>query len=121
MIYEFASVATLVALAVIVLSALSEWRRRLSGLPPGPIPLPVIGNLHQMGRNAHTILMELGKQYGDVMRISLGPETAIVVSGIDACLEGLVQKGVAFAGRPLTYTLSLTSSGGKGKPNYVCK
>lgn len=108
-------------LAVLVIAGLvmQIYRKMVQfghdGLPPGPVPLPVIGNLHQMGRDAHVILMELAKKYGDVMRISIGSETAIVVSAIEPTLEGLVTKSVDYAGRPISYTLSLTTSGGKGK------
>ena len=48
------------------------------------------------------------------MRVLIGSEVVVVVSSVDEVLEGLVTKSIDFAGRPMTYTLNLTSSGGKG-------
>lgn len=90
-----------------------HFYRNMVGLPPGPLPLPILGNLHQLGIMAHENLQQLSKKYGDVMRILVGTDVVYVVSGIDAALEGLVTKSADFSGRPLTYTLSLTT-GGKG-------
>ncbi|XP_057300618.1 steroid 17-alpha-hydroxylase/17,20 lyase-like isoform X2 [Hydractinia symbiolongicarpus] len=88
--------------------------RSLIGMPPGPFPLPIIGNLHQLGIMAHEHLRILSKKHGDVMRILIGSEVSIVVSGTKEVLEGLVTKSVDFAGRKPTYTLNLTNTGGKG-------
>lgn len=49
-------------------------------LPPGPKPLPVIGNLHQLGEKPHKSLAELSKIHGPLMSLKLGQVTAIVVS-----------------------------------------
>lgn len=83
-------------------------------LPPGPLPLPIIGNLHQLGIMAHENLRVLSKTYGDVMRVLVGDDVVYVVSGVDAAIEGLVTKSADFSGRPLTYTLNL-ATGGKGE------
>ena len=91
----------------------THFRRNNSSFPPGPIPLPIIGNLHQLGLNAHENLRVLSKRYGSVLRILIGSEVAIVVCGTKEVLEGLVTKSVEFAGRPMPFTLSLTT-GGKG-------
>ncbi|CAL4932501.1 unnamed protein product [Urochloa decumbens] len=59
-------------------------RRRCSGsrrpLPPGPRPLPIIGNaLDLRGANLHHALARLARAHGDVMRLQLGPSGAAVV------------------------------------------
>lgn len=93
---------------------LLHFYRNLAGLPPGPMPLPIIGNLHQLDMNMHETFRLLSKKYGDVMRILIGSEVTIVVCGTNETIEGLVTKGKDFAGRKPTYTISLTSSGGIG-------
>ncbi len=83
-------------------------------LPPGPLPLPIIGNLHLLGTSPHVAMKNISKKYGDIFRIYFGPQLAIVVTQIDLAVEGLIQKSVEFAGRPKTYTLDLASGNGKG-------
>lgn len=70
-----------------------------SRLPPGPFPLPLIGNLHILGGELHVILKNLAEKYGDVFRLYIGGKLVIVLSG-NAIREGLVRNPSNFAGRP---------------------
>ena len=90
------------------------YQQYCNGLPPGPIPLPIIGNLHLLGSSPHSAMKDISRKYGDIFRIYFGPQLAIVVTRIDIAIEGLIQKGVEFAGRPKTYTLDIASGNGKG-------
>ena len=80
--------------------------------PPGPIPLPVIGNLHLLGKHPHKALKELSNKYGEVFGISLGSKRVVLINTIEPAREALIQKGADFAGRPTDmYTAEIISRG----------
>ncbi|KAL7117024.1 hypothetical protein ACP275_03G045100 [Erythranthe tilingii] len=56
---------------------------RHTKLPPGPFPLPIIGNLLLLGRNPHRSLAKLSKTYGPLMYLKLGTVQTIVASSPD--------------------------------------
>jgi len=105
-------------LIAIVRTYVLHFYRNAVGLPRGPTPIPLLGNLHQLGIMAHENLRLLSKKYGNVMRVLVGEDVVYVVSGPNEIIEGLVTKSVDFAGRPMTYTLNLTT-GGKGKHSGI--
>ncbi|KAG9465639.1 hypothetical protein GDO78_017972 [Eleutherodactylus coqui] len=78
--------------------------RKRSGkynLPPGPRPLPIIGNLHILDlKKPHQTLHQLSKKYGPVYTITLGVEEAVVLCGYDAVKDALVNHADEFSGRP---------------------
>ena len=71
-----------------------------NGSIPGPFPLPIIGNLHLIGKNVHKDFVSLSKQYGEVFAIYFGSQRFVVVSGAKSIKEVLIEKGTHFAGRP---------------------
>uniref|UniRef100_A0A0D3F6M5 Cytochrome P450 n=1 Tax=Oryza barthii TaxID=65489 RepID=A0A0D3F6M5_9ORYZ len=78
------------ALSVAVLFYLSTLRRRYAGgkpLPPGPTPLPLIGNLHLAGGTFHHKLRDLARVHGPVMTLKLGLATNVVISSREAAIE----------------------------------
>ncbi|WOH02384.1 hypothetical protein DCAR_0521773 [Daucus carota subsp. sativus] len=46
-------------------------------LPPGPYPLPIIGNIHKLGKHPHKSLNTLAQVYGPIIRLKLGRVTTI--------------------------------------------
>ncbi|KAL9414588.1 hypothetical protein AB3S75_042954 [Citrus x aurantiifolia] len=62
---------------VMALSFISSGRRK--GLPPGPRPYPVIGNLLELGGKPHKSLAKLAKIHGPIMSLRLGqvPESIL--------------------------------------------
>ncbi|XP_077235604.1 geraniol 8-hydroxylase-like [Tasmannia lanceolata] len=68
-------------------------------LPPGPVPLPIVGNLFQIGDKPNESLAELAKKYGPLMTLRLGRVLTVVVSSSNMAKEVLQTHDQAFAGR----------------------
>uniref|UniRef100_A0A670IR00 Cytochrome P450 2A13-like n=1 Tax=Podarcis muralis TaxID=64176 RepID=A0A670IR00_PODMU len=78
---------------------LSAWKKR-EKLPPGPTPLPFIGNLLQVNtKDMYQSLMKIREKYGPVFTIHLGPRRVVVLCGYDAVKEALVDQAEEFGGR----------------------
>ncbi|KAI3501196.1 hypothetical protein L1887_29058 [Cichorium endivia] len=68
-------------------------------LPPGPVGLPIIGSLLDIGPKPHESLAKLSKKHGPLMTIRLGSITSVVASTPDAAREILQRNDVACSGR----------------------
>ncbi|XP_006504783.1 cytochrome P450 2W1 isoform X2 [Mus musculus] len=69
--------------------------------PPGPRPLPFLGNLHLLGvTQQDRALMELSERYGPMFTIHLGSQKTVVLSGYEVVREALVGTGHELADRP---------------------
>ncbi|XP_032747921.1 cytochrome P450 2C23 isoform X3 [Rattus rattus] len=95
---------TTLALVVSVtcLGLLSVWTKmRTRGrLPPGPTPLPIIGNLLQLNlKDIPASLSKLAKEYGPVYTLYFGTSPTVVLHGYDVVKEALLQQGDEFLGR----------------------
>ncbi|XP_075463184.1 cytochrome P450 2G1-like isoform X1 [Ascaphus truei] len=93
-----ALLAFLVSCALCLYTWNSMYRRK--NLPPGPTPLPLIGNLLQLKTGEIVKSMkELRERYGDVYTLYLGQRRAVVLCGYDVVKEALVDNGVEFGAR----------------------
>uniref|UniRef100_A0A8C6W742 unspecific monooxygenase n=1 Tax=Nannospalax galili TaxID=1026970 RepID=A0A8C6W742_NANGA len=81
---------------------LSLWRQN-SGrgkLPPGPTPLPIIGNFLQIDvKDIRQSLTNLSKVYGPVFTLYLGTQPTVVLHGYEAVKEALIDHAEEFSGR----------------------
>ncbi|CAI8585836.1 unnamed protein product [Vicia faba] len=82
--------------------------------PPGPPTLPIIGNLHMLGKLPHRALETLSKKYGPIMSLQLGQVPAIIISSSKAAELFLKTHDLVFASRPKTQGSELMSYGSKG-------
>ncbi|XP_074315139.1 cytochrome P450 CYP736A12-like [Silene latifolia] len=87
-------------LTFIILPLLYLTTRPKYKLPPGPRPLPLIGNIHLMGKLPHRSMANLAKKYGPIMTMRLGSVPGIVVSTSDAAKLFLKDHDLVFASRP---------------------
>ncbi|KAG8523602.1 Cytochrome P450 2C9, partial [Galemys pyrenaicus] len=70
------------------------------GLPPGPTPLPIIGNILQLDvKDISKSVSNLSKAYGPVFTLYLGMKPIVVLHGYEAVKEALIEMGEDFAGR----------------------
>ncbi|KAJ3601236.1 hypothetical protein NHX12_032209 [Muraenolepis orangiensis] len=81
--------------------------------PPGPRPLPLIGNLLQLDfMKPHITLWELSKKFGHVFTVYLGPKKVVVLAGYKTVKQALVNNAEEFGERELIQITK--SSGGHG-------
>ncbi|XP_058107401.1 geraniol 8-hydroxylase-like [Magnolia sinica] len=91
---------TLIVLACIHVLLLVRKRVSSKGkLPPGPFPLPIVGNLLKLSSKANESFAQLAKTYGPLMTLKLGSVTTIVVSSSIMAKEVLQKNAQSFAGR----------------------
>ncbi|XP_034004040.1 cytochrome P450 2K1-like isoform X3 [Trematomus bernacchii] len=91
----------LVVLVLVYIVSSSSFGSQDEGKgPPGPKPLPLLGNLLQLDlkRPYHTLL-ELSKKYGSVFTIYLGPKKVVVLAGYKTVKEALLNRAEEFGDR----------------------
>ncbi|EGV97337.1 Cytochrome P450 2C26 [Cricetulus griseus] len=94
-----------VLVLVFILSCLvllSLWREcsERGKLPPGPTPLPLIGNFLQIDvKDIRRSLTNFSKVYGPVFTLYLGTKPTVVLHGYEVVKEALIDHEEEFAGR----------------------
>ncbi|MCD7472198.1 hypothetical protein HAX54_013206 [Datura stramonium] len=91
-----------VALPIILIFLLPKAKKSgRNNLPPGPLGLPFIGNLHQFdGLNPHLYFWKLSKKYGKIFSLKLGSTAVVVVSSAKLAKEVLKTQDLTFCTRP---------------------
>ncbi|XP_071995769.1 cytochrome P450 2C5-like [Engystomops pustulosus] len=96
-------VTLVLSLIMCIFIALFLYGRKTNvyNLPPGPRPLPIIGNLHILDlKRPYRTLHKLSETYGPVYTIKLGEKKTVVLCGYDAVKDALVHHADEFSGRP---------------------
>ncbi|XP_042318055.1 cytochrome P450 2J2-like [Sceloporus undulatus] len=91
----------LVFFATFLLIADYMKRRHPKDFPPGPVPLPFLGNLlHLDIRKPQLSVQKLAEKYGNVFSFQLGNIPIVVVNGPQLVKEALIHQGENFLDRP---------------------
>uniref|UniRef100_A0ABM5FCC2 unspecific monooxygenase n=1 Tax=Pogona vitticeps TaxID=103695 RepID=A0ABM5FCC2_9SAUR len=90
-----------VCLSCLLLLAVVRSRTQGKGrLPPGPTPLPLVGNILQLKTSfLSKALQQLSEKYGPVFTVYFGGDPVVVLHGYDAIKEALTDRGDEFAPR----------------------
>ncbi|XP_074580575.1 cytochrome P450 84A1-like [Curcuma longa] len=101
------------ALAVLLFVAAARLRRRNKlPFPPGPPPLPVIGNMLIMDQLTHRGLAKLSERYAagvGLIHLRLGARRVFVVSTPAMARQVLQAQDAVFANRPATIAIAYLS------------
>ncbi|XP_068136117.1 cytochrome P450 2K4-like [Hyperolius riggenbachi] len=89
------------ALVILFLVKFYSNRSQQKNLPPGPRPLPLIGNLHMIdSREPHKSLLKMSKQYGSIITVHMGLQKVVFLCDYDSVKEAFVNRGDEFINRP---------------------
>ncbi|XP_004478403.1 cytochrome P450 2C9-like [Dasypus novemcinctus] len=90
-------VLCLSSLLLLSLRKMTYGKRKL---PPGPTPLPIIGNILSINiKDTRKSLRNLSETYGPVFTLYYGMKPTVVLYGYEAVKEALIDRGEEFSGR----------------------
>lgn len=90
-----------------LISTRTSKTKKNNRLPPGPSPLPIIGNLLELGNRPHHSLAQLSNKHGPIMTLKLGQVTTIVISSADMAKEVLLTHDPLLSNRTVPDALSV--------------
>ncbi|XP_054247361.1 cytochrome P450 2K4-like [Indicator indicator] len=100
---QYVGSSSLLCLAVglvVLLYFLTSLKKSVHNLPPGPRPLPLIGNLNVVDlKKPFQSLTELSKIYGNVFTVHFGPRKAVVLAGYETIKDALSNHAEEFGER----------------------
>ncbi|XP_072561262.1 cytochrome P450 2K1-like [Paramormyrops kingsleyae] len=102
--FQIPSVVTLLVSVLVLLILYLLIDTQIQGKePPGPRPLPLLGNLLQLDlKRLDLCLFQLSQKYGPVSTIHFGPKKTVVLAGYKAVKEALINFAEEFGDRDIT-------------------
>nr|WEQ50537.1 cytochrome P450 76AH59 [Salvia officinalis] len=104
----------LLAAVLLILATWFHSFRRRRNLPPGPFPLPIFGNMFQLGSKPHHTITKLAKKHGPLMSIHLGSLLTVFVSSPEMAKVILHKYGQVFSGRTIAQAVHACDHHKKG-------
>uniref|UniRef100_A0A3B4EC00 Cytochrome P450, family 2, subfamily AE, polypeptide 1 n=1 Tax=Pygocentrus nattereri TaxID=42514 RepID=A0A3B4EC00_PYGNA len=102
--------ALLVGLLTLLLLEIFRLSSSRSRNPPGPKPLPFVGNLLQLMKDPMALVRSTQK-YGKMCTIYMGRKPMIMLNNMQIVKEAFVQNGAVFSGRPFVPLLDWITHG----------
>uniref|UniRef100_A0A8C9DIB1 unspecific monooxygenase n=1 Tax=Prolemur simus TaxID=1328070 RepID=A0A8C9DIB1_PROSS len=94
------SVVLVLCLSCLLLLFLWRQSSGRGKLPPGPTPLPIIGNMLRLNvKDIGKSFTNFSKAYGPVFTVYLGMKPAVVLHGYEVVKEAMIDHGEEFSGR----------------------
>ncbi|XP_041610748.1 cytochrome P450 2D15 isoform X2 [Vulpes lagopus] len=93
--------AVAVAIFLLLVDLMHRRRRWATRYPPGPLPVPMVGNLLQMDfQEPICYFSQLQGRFGNVFSLELAWTPVVVLNGLEAVREALVHRSEDTADRP---------------------
>ncbi|XP_044145413.1 cytochrome P450 2K6-like [Bufo gargarizans] len=109
---DLVSIILSVTVILILYNVFSKKNNKYKNFPPGPKPLPLIGNMHMLDTvKPHKSLMEMSKIYGPVFSIQVGSDKTVILCGYETVKDALINYAEEFSGRPDSPVSTMTSKG----------
>ncbi|XP_059926562.1 vitamin D 25-hydroxylase [Gadus macrocephalus] len=110
---SFVASCLVIAFLMLLLVRQLVKQRRPPGFPPGPSPIPVIGNIYSLATEPHVFLKKQSEVHGQIFSLDLGGILTVVLNGYDCIRECLYHQSEVFADRPsLPLFKKMTKMGG---------
>ncbi|KAM9980168.1 hypothetical protein ACTFIZ_006426 [Dictyostelium cf. discoideum] len=108
------SIFLFIFILCIVSSGIKKYKKIHKNELSGPFPIPLLGNLHQLGKEAHYTLTKMHNVYGEIFRLHFGDVYTVVVSDPILIREMFVDNHENFKYRPLLPTFKFGAGGDHG-------
>ncbi|KAL5728115.1 hypothetical protein ACHQM5_001237 [Ranunculus cassubicifolius] len=103
----------LIFLTLVLLFCYYTWNLGRLPSPPGPTPLPILGNLLSLSPSLHTYFTTLSHTYGPIYKLKLGTKTAIIISSPALAKEILKDHDSVFSNRDVPAVAKEAAYNGK--------